>query len=136
MKTSKLSGIIFVLVASLGITELALAENHWSDEWEVEVDGKSTSSGTINFKITFEPVVDVAAREAVTVDVQVANDTGENDVADIISNSFRAVLGDEEFEVDVKSGEKVEIESKGETPDFVLEITASSIQGISLELDH
>jgi len=136
MKTSKLSGIIFVLVASLGITELALAENHWSDEWEVEVDGKSTSSGTINFKITFEPGVDVAAREAVTVDVQVANDTGENDVADIISNSFRAVLGDEEFEVDVKSGEKVEIESKGETPDFVLEITASSIQGISLELDH
>jgi hypothetical protein len=136
MKTSKLSGIIFVLVALLGITELALAENHWSDEWEVEVDGKSTSSGTINFKITFEPGVDVAAREAVTVDVQVANDTGENDVAEIISNSFRAVLGDEEFEVDVKSGEKVEIESKGETPDFVLEITASSIQGISLELDH
>ena len=136
MKTSKLSGIIFVLVALLSITELALAENHWSDEWEVEVDGKSTSSGTINFKITFEPGVDVAAREAVTVDVQVANDTGENDVADIISNSFRAVLGDEEFEVDVKSGEKVEIESKGETPDFVLEITASSIQGISLELDH
>ena len=136
MKTSKLSGIIFVLVASLGITELALAENHWSDEWEVEVDGKSTSSGTINFKITFEPGVDVAAREAVTIDVQVANDTGENDVADIISNSFRAVLGDEEFEVDVKSGEKVEIESKGETPNFVLEITASSIQGISLELDH
>ena len=136
MKTSKLSGIIFVLVASLGITELVLAENHWSDEWEVEVDGKSTSSGTINFKITFEPGVDVAAREAVTVDVQVANDTGENDVAEIISNSFRAVLGDEEFEVDVKSGEKVEIESKGETPNFVLEITASSIQGISLELDH
>jgi len=136
MKTSKLSGIIFVLVALLSITELALAENHWSDEWEVEVDGKSTSSGIINFKITFEPGVDVAAREAVTVDVQVANDTGENDVADIISNSFRAVLGDEEFEVDVKSGEKVEIESKGETPNFVLEITASSIQGISLELDH
>ena len=136
MKTSKLSGIIFVLVALLSITELALAENHWSDEWEVEVDGKSTSSGTINFKITFEPGVDVAAREAVTIDVQVANDTGENDIADIISNSFRAVLGDEEFEVDVKSGEKVEIESKGETPNFVLEITASSIQGISLELDH
>lgn len=136
MKTSKLSGIIFVLVALLSITELALAENHWSDEWEVEVDGKSTSSGTINFKITFEPGVDVAAREAVTIDVQVANDTGENDIAEIISNSFRAVLGDEEFEVDVKSGEKVEIESRGETPDFVLEITASSIQGISLELDH
>ena len=136
MKTSKLSGIIFVLVALLSITELALAENHWSDEWEVEVDGKSTSSGIINFKITFEPGVDVAAREAVTVDVQVANDTGENDIADIISNSFRAVLSDEEFKVDVKSGEKVEIESRGETPDFVLEITASSIQGISLELDH
>jgi hypothetical protein len=46
------------------------------------------------------------------------------------------VLGDEEFEVDVKSGEKVEIESRGDTPDFVLEITASSIQGISLELDN
>jgi hypothetical protein len=136
MKISKLSGVVFVLTALLSITELASADSHWSDEWEVEVDGKSTSSGTINFKITFEPGVDVAAREAVTVDVQVANDTGENDVADIISNSFRAVLGDEEFEVDVKSGEKVEIESKGETPDFVLEITASSIQGISLELDN
>jgi hypothetical protein len=136
MKISKLTGVVFVLTALLSITELASADSHWSDEWEVEVDGKSTSSGTINFKITFEPGVDVAAREAVTVDVLVANDTGENDVAEIISNSFRAVLGDEEFEVDVKSGEKVEIESRGDTPDFVLEITASSIQGISLELDN
>jgi hypothetical protein len=136
MKISKLSGVVFVLTALLSITELVSADSHWSDEWEVEVDGKSTSSGTINFKITFEPGVDVAAREAVTVDVQVANDTGENDVAEIISNSFRAVLGDEEFEVDVKSGEKVEIESRGDTPNFVLEITASSIQGISLELDN
>ena len=136
MKISKLSGIIFVLLASLGTTELATADNHWSDEWTVEVDGKSKSRGTINFKITFKPGSDVAAREAVTIDVLIANDTGENDIAMFISNSFRAVLGDEEFKIDVDSGEEVEIESRGDTPDFVLEVIASSIQGISLELDN
>jgi len=136
MKISKLSGIIFVLVASLGITELATADNHWSDEWTVTVDGKSKSNGTINFKITFKPDSDVAAREAMTVDVLVANGISENDIAEMISNSLRAVLGDEEFEVDVKSGEKVEVESRGETPEFVREITASSIQRIRLDLDN
>lgn len=136
MKISKLSGVVFVLAALFSVTELASADSHWSDEWRITVDGKSKSRGTINFKITFEPGIDVAAREAVTIDVLVANDTTENDIAEFINNNFRAVLGDEEFEIEVESGEQVEIETRGDTPDFVLEVIASSIQGISLELDN
>jgi len=135
MKITKLSGIVFVLLALSSITQLASADDHWSDEWEITVDGKSESRGTINFVMTFKPDGDVT-RDEVTIDVLVAYDTDENDIALFISNSFRAVLGDQDFDIDIDSGEQVEIESRGDTPDFALAVTASSVRGISVELDN
>ncbi|MCP4429875.1 MAG: hypothetical protein GY806_02745 [Gammaproteobacteria bacterium] len=136
MKIIKLSEIIFVLLALSSITQLASADDHWSDDWEITVDGKSESRGAINFVISFKPDDDAPVREAVTIDVLVAYDTDENDIALFISNTFRAVLGDQDFDIEVDSGEKVEIEAKGDTPDFALAVTASEVRGIRVELDN
>ena len=134
MKIIKLTGIVFVLLALSSITQLASADDHWSDEWEITVDGKSKSRGTITFGITFKPD-DVTTREEVIIEVLVAYDTDEDEIALFISNNFRAVLGDQDFDIDLDSDE-LEIESRGDTPDFALSVSASAVDGISIELDN
>ena len=136
MKITKLSGIVFILLALSSISQLASADDHWSDEWEITVDGESERRGTITFVMTFEPDDDGNTREEVTIEVLVAYDTDEDEIALFISNNFRAVLGDTDFEIELDSDEQVEIESKGDTPDFALSVSASSVRGIKVELDN
>ena len=135
MKTIKLSGIVLVLFALSSVSQLALADDHWSDEWEITVDGKSERRGTITFVMTFEPDDNGTTREEVTIQVLVAYDTDEDEIALFISNNFRALLGDQDFDIDLDD-EQVEIESRGDTPDFALSVSASSVRGIKVELDN
>ena len=55
----------------------------------------------MNFEVTIKPDGEDATCDPVIIDLPVANDTGENDIALFISNSFRAVLGDDEFDIDL-----------------------------------
>ena len=135
MKITKLSGIVFILLALSSISQLASADDHWSDEWEITVDGESERRGTITFVMTFEPDDDGNTRDEVTIEVLVAYDTDEDEIALFISNNFRALLGDTDFEIDLDD-EQVEIESRGDTPDFALSVSASSVRGIKVELDN
>ena len=136
MKNINLFCMAIVLLAFAGSPVPAAADGHWTDEWEIKVDGKSESHGAISFEISFEPGDDDATREPIILDVLVAYDTGENEIAFLISNHFRAVLGDQEFEIEVESGEQVEMEARKGTPDFALAVTASEVRGIRIKLDN
>ena len=135
MKNFGKLSLSFLMAGFLGVAPLAFADDHWSDEWKISVDGKSDSGGAINFKLTFEPDGDEAPRAPVTVDVLIPEGTGENDMADMISNSFRAVLGDDDFDIDTSWGEHIKVEADGDTPDFVIEVAGNSVDGVSVELD-
>jgi len=134
MKTHKRATGLTILI-TLFFTSLAIADEHWTDDWEIVVDGKAESAGTISFTLTFEPGEDGTGANPVTVDVLIPADTSENDVAEIISNDFRAVLGDDGFKIDVSWGETVDVKARRDTADFVLTLSSNSVQGISLEID-
>lgn len=136
MKNINLFVMAIVLLTFAGTPVPAAADGHWSDEWEIKVDGKSESRGAISFEISFEPGDDGVTRDPVIMDVLVANGTGENEIAFLISNHFRAVLGDQEFEIEVESGEQVEMEGRKGTPDFALAVTPSAVRGIRVKLDN
>ena len=123
-----------LLLAFVGGISLVFAEDHWSDDWKVSVNGKADSGGVISFKLTFEPEGEDARRDPVTVMAPIPDNTKENDIADMMGNAFRAILGDDDFKVDVSWGENVKVKTRGDTPDFLLEITDNSVQGISLKL--
>ena len=120
--------MVCVLVASLGIAPLSLANDHWSDDWDIEVDGKSDNGGVVSFRIVFEPAEDGTSRDPITVDAPIGPKTGENDAADLIGNAFEAQLSDEEFKVSVSGGEHVKIKARGDTPDFVVELAGSEVK--------
>ena len=132
--TKMIRNIFLIISFLLVLPSLALADDHWSDDWKVTVGGKAKSRGVIGFKLTFEPGDQGETRNPVTVDAPIPEKAGENDVADMIANAFRATLGDDDFKIDVSWGENVKIKAKGETPDFLLEITGNTVQGVSLEV--
>jgi len=126
--------VLSALILALGISSLALADDHFSDDWKISIDGKTASRGELSFKMSFKPAEDGTVRDSVVVSVPVPEDTGENDVADMIGNAFKATLGEGDFDIDVDWGEHVKIEAQGDTPDFLLEIADNPLQGISLEI--
>jgi len=53
MKIRKHLTGLAIFLAVFGITSLAIADDHWSDDWRIEVDGRAKSAGTMSFTLTF-----------------------------------------------------------------------------------
>ena len=135
MKIFKIISIFLGVFALLGFSPLTFADDdHFSDDWKISIDGKTASRGTLSFKLSFKPAEDGTVRDSVVVSVPVPEDAGENDVADMIGNAFKATLGEDDFDIDTSWGENVKVEAKRDTPDFSLVIADNPLQGISLEI--
>ena len=124
-----------IFLAFFGMNSLAIADDHWSDDWKISVTGKSSSAGTMSFKLTFEPGEDGAAADPVSIDVAIAEGTRDNDVAALITNNFQAALGDDDFNIDQSWGEHILVKTRGKAPDFALELTGNTVQSVSVEID-
>lgn len=120
-------------IAGLGIP--AFADDHWSDDWKIDVNGRASSGGTISFKMMFEPPEEGVTRDPASIDVPVANKTKDHEIAELIENAMKAVLGDDDFKIGRQWGETVTIKARGKTPDYELTLTNNTVQGIMLEID-
>ena len=117
-----------------GLSSLAVADDHWSDDWKIEVKGRADSAGTISFAMNFEPADDGTTADPISVDVLVPKDAKDNDIAETIANNFEALLGDKNFKVNQSWGENVTIKARKDAPDFELTMTGTNVQGISIEI--
>lgn len=113
---------------------LLLADSKASDNWNIEIDGKAKSAGTLGFTLRFEADQVGATAASVDITITVPNKARKKDVAEMISNNFRGKLGDNNFKIR-KDGDEVIVKAKGETPDFMLELTNNTVQGISVKLN-
>ena len=129
-----LTGVGLLLVLC-GVASLAVADDQWSDDWKIEVSGRAKSAGTISFELTYKPGEDGTAADPVSVDVLVAEDARDNDIAGVITNNFEALLGEDAFKISQSWGENVTIKARGDAPDFALAMTSSSVLGISIEIN-
>jgi len=134
MNIHKLLIALTMLLIGFSTTSLAMADDHWADDWKIEVRGRADSAGTISFALTFEPGEDGTAADPVSIDVLVPDDSKDNDIAETIANNFEAVLGDENFKVNQSRGENVTVKAKKDTADFELTMTSSNVQGISIAI--
>ena len=135
MKIRKyLTGVSLFLVLC-GVASLAVADDQWSDDWKIEVKGRATSAGTISFELTYMPGEDGTAADSVSLDALVADGAKDSDIAEVITNNFEALLGKDAFKINQSWGENVTIKARGDTPDFALAMTSSSVLGISIEIN-
>lgn len=131
----KYMSLLAVLIMVFGGSSLSLADDHWADDGKIKVEGKAKSAGKISFKLSYKPNDKETVADQVVIDVLVPDKTKKNEIAEMIINSFRAMLGDENFKIKQSWGNNVIVEAKGKTPDFNIEFSSNSIQGISLEID-
>lgn len=129
----QLAGLV-VALAFLVAPALVLADGHADDSWKIEVDGKSKSKGVIGFKLTFTADKAGTTADPVTIDVAVPEKTKKKDIAEMISNSLRGILGDEDFKIKIDD-HNVKVKAKGDTKKFVLELTNNTVQGVSIDVD-
>jgi hypothetical protein len=134
MSVIKKIGLLCSAISMLGFTTVTLADDHFDDDWKISVSGGADAGGSISFTLTFEAADDGTVKAPITIDTPVAADASEDDIADLIGNSFKASLGEDEFDVDVSWGEHVKVEANGDTPDFVLTIANNTLQGVSIEI--
>jgi len=135
MKTRKYIVILSLLLAFCGAVSLAIADDHWSDDWKITYMGKAKSTGKISFQLTFEAGEDGTAVDPVTIDVLVSDKATDNEIAELTTNNIGAVLGEDGFKISQSWGENVVVKARGDTPDFSLELVNSSVQGISIVIN-
>jgi len=135
MKTHKYIVILSLLLAFCGPTSLAIADGHWSDDWKITYMGKAKSTGTISFLLTFQAAEEGMVADQVTIDVMVSDKATDNEIAELTTNNFAAVLGEDNFKISQSWGENVIVKARGDTPDLSLELISSSVQGISIVIN-
>jgi hypothetical protein len=113
----------------------APVNRNFDEDWKITVNGKAKSAGAISFRVIFAPSYDGSPGPEKFIEVLVSEGTSENDAADMIGNAFQVILGEDDFNIKVSWGENIKIEAKDDTPDFVLELASSSVQGLSIEVE-
>ena len=99
-----------------------------SNKWRIQVSGGAESAGAIVLQIA--PVDGPA--ESVTVEV--ADGTGENQVAKTIRDAIRAQLG-QRYKAEVDDGEDVLVKQGRGGAKFDLTLTSNTVQGVRLSFD-
>jgi len=99
-----------------------------SNKWRIQVSGGAESAGAIVLEIA--PVD--GPPESVTVEV--ADGTGENQVAKTIRDAIRGQLG-QRYKAEVDDGEDVLVKQTRGGPKFDLTLTSNTVQGVRLSFD-
>ena len=123
-------GILLVL-ASVGH-----ARDHYSEKWKISVESESVTAGLITFALTFQEEADGTRRDSVKVTAPIPEDTSRNDIADLIAAAFKGTLGDDDFKIGTSWGEHVKVKTRGETPEFVIELDSNRVEGLAVEINE
>lgn len=100
-----------------------------SNKWRIEIDNAADSAGVIVFELL--PV----GGEPVAVTVQVPDDTGENDIAELVRDAMQAQLAGR-YRVEVDDGEDVLVKKLDGAADFDLRVRELTVDDVEIDLDR
>ena len=129
LRTASAAAVLVGLaLAQPTCAEDASAKN--SNKWRIEVSGNAESDGQMNFRLT--PNKGSPAQVSVDID----KDRSENEVAHDIRDALSAQLPVGRYSVEVDDGEDVLVKRMDGQPDFLLELSSTTVKGPRLELDR
>lgn len=124
---ARVAGAVLGIAAVL--VQAGVAESRPSNKWRIQCSGNAESDGTLLFYLV-TPGADPLALE-----VEVFEGTSENDVAETIQLAFAGRIA-ATHEVEVDDGEDVLVKARRGVPEFELELTSSTVEGVRLRLDR
>lgn len=127
-KRSLLRGSLTVLMAGLLLSVTAACAE--SNKWRLQFSGKANSDGVIVLRFT------PADGDAITAEISIDNNTGENGVAREVVRALREQLPRDDYSVERDDGEDVLIKKRLGRRDFALEIVSNSVRGVRINPDR
>src|SRR5262245_25145396 len=130
MSRRKPKGAFLWLVAVLAtMLSMAIALAGSSNKWRIQVSGGADSDGSIVLSVA--PMHEAA----ISVTVEVAKGTSENNVAKRIRDALRSQVG-ERYKVEVDDGEDVLVKRKTGDQNFDITLASNSVAGVRLSFDR
>jgi len=117
---------VLVLLAVLLVASQLMAKP--SNKWRIKFNHEAKSSGEIVFSV--EPI----GMEPIEVHAQIEEGMGENKVAKVVRDAFRAQLPKERFHVERDDGEDVLVKRRRGEVNFDLHLKNSSVENLQIKL--
>jgi hypothetical protein len=127
MRPSSVMALATSIVA-LAVCATALANP--SNKWRLQFSGSARSAGVIVLKLS--PV----AGDPITVEIEVPDNTSENHVAKIVTETLQQQLPSDGFHVERDDGEDVLIKKRHGTANFDLAIVSNSVEHVRINPDR
>ena len=119
--------------ASTGLALLAaVAYAKPSGNWRIEFDSRADNDGVIVLRIA--PVE--GGGDPIEVETKIPKGTSENNAAELVSASLKAVLGSDNYRVGVDDGEDVVVKKRGKTKKFELTMVSTTLTGLGIKIKH
>lgn len=131
MRASGLQRMLSVLaMAAFICLSASTAQAKPASGWRVTFDGHTEVEAVIGLRI--------APLEATPVDVEITipAKTSENQVADLVRDGLKKILGTKDFRVGVDDGESVIVKKRGKTKKFELTMLTPPINGLGVKIER
>jgi hypothetical protein len=121
------------VIAALGFACLAaVAYAKPSGNWRIKFDHRADNDGVIVLRIA--PVE--GGGDPIQVETNIPKGTSENNAAELVSASLKAVLGSDKYRVGVDDGEDVIVKKRGKTTKFELTLVSTTLTGLQIKIKH
>jgi len=121
------------VVAAAGLALMAaVAYAKPSGNWRIKFDSRSDNDGVIVLRIA--PVE--GGGDPIEVETRIPKGTSENNAAELVSASLKAVLGSDNYRVGVDDGEDVVLKKRGKTKKFELTLVSTTLTGLQVKIKH
>jgi hypothetical protein len=103
-----------------------------SGNWRIEFDHRTDNEGVLVLRLA--PIE--GGGDPIEVETKIPAGTSENNAAELVSASLKAVLGEKNYRIGTDDGEDVVIRTRGKTKKFELTMVSSTLNGLSVRVKH
>jgi hypothetical protein len=121
------------VVAAAGLALMAaVAYAKPSGNWRIKFDHRADNDGVIVLRIA--PIE--GGGDPIEVETKIPSGTSENNAAELVSASLKAVLGKDHYRIGIDDGEDVVIRTRGKSKKFELTMVSTTLTGLGIKIKH
>jgi len=132
MRTTTLRRFTAVVAAAFLTCFAVVAVAKPSGNWRIKFDGRADNEGVLVLRLA--PIE--GGGDPVEVETKIPSGTSENNAAELVSGSLKAVLGEKNYRIGTDDGEDVVIRTRGKSKKFELTMVSTTLTGLSIRVKH
>jgi hypothetical protein len=132
MRTTSFRRTLGLVAATALVCLATIAYAKPSGNWRIKFDGRTDNEGVVVLRLA--PIE--GGGDPVEVETKIPSGTSENNAAELVSGSLKAVLGEKNYRIGTDDGEDVVIRTRGKSKKFELTMVSTTLTGLSIKVKH